>query len=142
MEATRRNAEPVPPTYALPEMFLWRVGTRHGRMVGMTTGAVVRKKRSVWSQAEVARLLTAHVEGREEWVAVGRPAAECRAKLIELGLVQREPKPVLAEGHRRSLDEMAYKLGALAEPQRTLAVRYAVSSLRALLPKRERRTKP
>jgi hypothetical protein len=96
----------------------------------------VKRARRGWTQAQVAVLVGAHARGVSAATLTGRSAEECTAKLIELGL-EKKPEPVvLTDAHREYVEKFAGALGGLPEPQRTLAVRHAVKSLSALLPKR------
>ena len=97
----------------------------------------VKAVRKTWTQAHVALLVREHAgAGSADAEKLPFTVDERRAKLIELGLVARDPRPVLHEDLRSQLTVYVERMGALAEPQRTLAVRYAIRSLQALLPKR------
>jgi hypothetical protein len=61
---------------------------------------------------------------------------DVRAKLVELGLMEKPQKPTLTEVETADVDATLERITAMVEPHRTLAIRYAIDSLKALLPKR------
>lgn len=96
-----------------------------------------KAKRRGWTQAQVAELVRSHTSG----VMVSHDLLpfsgdERVAKLVELGLVAKPSKPTLEDHNKVKPMNLVGDLEKLPEPQRTLAVRYAIRSLQALLPKR------
>jgi len=96
-----------------------------------------KTKRKGWTQAHVAELVRAHGLG----VMVGQDllpfsSDERHAKLVSLGFVAKPERPVLNEEVQLEVDGMIFSLTRLPEPQQPLAIRYAIKSLQALLPKR------
>lgn len=97
------------------------------------------KKRVSWTQAEVVALVQSHAKSPANLAdlsAPGRTHAECVAKVIALGLVAKPEKAALEAGTRTIADHALSYFVDLDEPQLTLAIRYAIKSLQALLPKR------
>jgi hypothetical protein len=90
-----------------------------------------KKARVSWTQAAVADLVLRSVEPGFDATVVEH------AKLVELGM-RRKPAKVTLDGHVQSLvDEMlATVAGELEDPQRTLAIRYAIKVFTDALPKR------
>jgi hypothetical protein len=96
-----------------------------------------RKPRASWTQADVAQLAAAHAVGARPLLIGDHGAEACTAKLIELGLLEKTTyKVVLSDDQRFEVDGSLEGFTGWDEPQRTLAVRYAIKALSALLPKR------
>jgi len=91
-----------------------------------------KPKRKSWTQSDVAALVQLFMIGGIGTIV----AASDRAKLIELGLIAKPEKPALDEEHQQYVDDFVIGFDVLKDPQATLAIRYAIKSLQALLPKR------
>jgi len=91
-----------------------------------------KAKRKGWTQLQVAGLVHRHAKGETV-------SDEEREKLIDLGLVAKPQKASLSVATSAEVDEGVLGLyDALVEPERTLAIRYAIKALTALLPKRSK----
>jgi hypothetical protein len=101
---------------------------------------VAEGRRKSWTQAEVATLVTHFHTKADARAIVGawgsRSAAEVNAKLTQLGLVAKPQKPRLTEDAHTVVDKAVGSIHHLPEPQRTLALRHAIKSLQAFLPKK------
>ena len=98
-----------------------------------------KTRRKSWTQAEVAELVThfhTALVGSPAGAYGERSAAEVNAKLIELGLLEKPEKPTLPDDYRKDIDDALAVIADSHEPMRTLAIRYTLRSLKALLPKR------
>lgn len=104
-------------------------------------------KRRPWTGAQIAVLTQHFCHGGLEKTLAAYPAAEhhrVRAKLVELGLVPKAPKPTLSLGLKKQADGYVedLKREAKADPtQAILAARYAIKELAALLPQRKKAEK-
>jgi hypothetical protein len=85
--------------------------------------------RKSWTQAEVVALVLRYQE-------TGTVTGEEQAKLISLGILTRPEKAALTNEEREATDSVLGFFERSGEPQRTLAIRYAIKALSALLPKR------
>ena len=100
-------------------------------------GKPAKTKRVGWSQLQVAELVAVYSTGRGVGPVAGFTAEQCRAKLIELGIIQRAPKPVLSDAAKVVIDKALHDaVDIREEPDRSLAARYAIKRLQELLPKR------
>jgi hypothetical protein len=109
-----------------------------------------RKPRATWSHMEVSVLLidfqTHGLEGvmkRADPLNSDRyglhDADSAKAKLIELGLVAKPEKPVISKGAEEAVGGFVALVNGFNGPDRVLAARLAIMSLRELLPKREQK---
>jgi hypothetical protein len=90
-----------------------------------------KKARVSWTQAAVADLVLRSVDPGFAATAVEH------AKLVELGMRRKPERPTLIPAFQGLVDEaLTAALDELPEPQRALAIRYAIKALTALLPKR------
>ena len=96
---------------------------------------VAEGRRKSWTQANVAALVTAFHTPKGP--GTSDFSERDVAKLIELGLVAKPQKPTLTEDAHAIVDKAVGSIHHLPEPQRTLALRHAIKSLQAFLPKRE-----
>lgn len=97
------------------------------------------KKRVSWTQAEVVALVQSHAKSPANLAdlsAPGRTHAECVAKVIALGLVAKPEKAELTLHQTATIDGALLEFIEWDEPQLTLALRYALKNLQAMLPKR------
>lgn len=98
------------------------------------------KKRVSWTQAEVVALVQSHAKSPANLAdlsAPGRTHAECVAKVIALGLVEKPQKATLdadklADTHTRLADLFE----EYVPEQREMAVRHVIKELQSMLPKR------
>lgn len=97
---------------------------------------MAKKTRNSWTQGEVAALVHGFAS-RQNYLGTRTPT-EVEAKLLELGLIPKAEKPGLTPEQMEEIDTSieSRTWQFWDEPQRTLAVRYAIKSLQALLPKR------
>lgn len=89
-------------------------------------------KRETWTHAAVAELVRKH----QTYGDAATYSPREQAKLVELGLVAKTAPVVLSEDQLRDVEDGLDNFRGWDEPQRTLAVRYAIAKLRELLPKR------
>jgi hypothetical protein len=109
-----------------------------------------RKLALKWSHLEVGALVADfHAHGLEGVEKRADPTARepryglhdaesAKAKLIELGLVAKPEKPVISKAATEFVGEFVTTVDGFEGPDRVLAARLAIMSLRELLPKRER----
>jgi hypothetical protein len=97
--------------------------------------------RRIWRGAEIAELCK-HFDHKTKTLHGANltrfSQEEVVDKLIDLGLVEKPAKATLSQDSRDSVDAFidVAIVKTLAEPERTLAARYAIKQLSALLPKR------
>lgn len=91
----------------------------------------VKAKRKSWTQTMVAELVFCSTQ--PGFIA----NAEQHAKLVELGLRKKPPKPSLDDFDRETLNEFVAAVAGYGDDSgQQLPVRYAIKQLQALLPKR------
>lgn len=96
-----------------------------------------RKIATPWLHAEIAVLAREHAKNPDHLPHFDRHTpADTRDKAIELGLIEKQVKPELTADQIKTVDDDLSSLREWIEPQRTLAIRYAIAQLTALLPKR------
>jgi len=93
-----------------------------------------KTKRKGWTQAEVAALVRSYEKCQPNDVLMFEfPERfgfdKSIAKLVALGVAKPEPKATLSRDAQEQLDDYVLGLTELLEPQKTLAIRYAIKSL-------------
>lgn len=104
---------------------------------------MTRKPPVTWTHQEVSVLTRLHGLHGDSPEGLHKTAksfehhspADVRAKMIDLGLIAKPVKPALDASHEAAIDaDLSFR--KWDEPHRTLAIRYAIKSLQAMLPKR------
>jgi hypothetical protein len=109
-----------------------------------------RKTPVVWSQQEISVLTKLHLlhgdtpEGlhKTEKSFERHTPTDVRAKLVELELMPKPAKPALSPNESDIVNKAILTFVEWKEPQKTLAVRYAIETLQAMLPKRAPKAVP
>lgn len=111
------------------------------------TAEVPKRTRRPWRGSEIAVLVQHFTHGGLDATLKSYPPGEhhrVRAKLVELGLVEKAPKPTLTDDSKRFVDKfiVAMKGELPHDPtQAVLVARYAIKELAALLPQRKKAEK-
>jgi hypothetical protein len=95
-----------------------------------------KRSRASWTGTQIALLVHTHLSGLPYHSDSGHTPTECEAKLIALGIVAKPKKASLGVPAQSLVDEALSVFDEFEDPERTLAIRYAIKALTALLPKR------